>query len=458
MKLHDDLIALVSARTGIEITRGGADRTLLAFAERRIVELGITLGGYITVLRTDGGSELERLVNAITVGYTWFFRDAGQLAIVEALLAGDLARNRPARLWVPGCSSGEDAYSLALIATRLGREVEILGTDVNSASLERARRGTYRDFSLRELDPRATAQFRRQRDGSHELSPAVRSHVTFARHNLMDRGPTPRAGGQWDVILCRNVLIYFTHDAALAVMNALASALAPGGYLVLGASEVVFDVPPGLEARYIANRLAFYRPAEGDVLDTTPPPVDWLLPASSARGQGGVVSVFPFTAHAEEPKVPRASRVPTFDGEAAQPDDLSAGHVLLDRGDASGARDVYLAAVQRDRTRADAHMYAGVARYLCGEVDPAMKDLRAALFLDEDLWPAAFYLALCHENSGHPEEALLAYRHVVRLDERGAKTLGSVFDPWHADLSEVARRRVAQARLEHGALSHQPRA
>jgi chemotaxis protein methyltransferase CheR len=444
MTQRDDLIVLVSHRTGIEITRGGADRTLTNFAERRTRELGITLGQYLWLLRTDGGSELEQLVNAITVGYTWFFRDAGQLAIVEAALGAEVARGRPARLWVPGCSTGEDAYSLALVATRLGREAEILGTDVNSASLERARRGRYREFSLRELDPRSAAQFSRQRDGSFELSAAVRSRVSFAHHNLMERPPVPQGGGGWDLILCRNVLIYFTRDAALAVMDALAGALAPGGYLVLGASEVVFDAPRGLEARYVANRLAFHRPVERQEAGSVPPSVDWLLPPAREGAKRGVVSVFPF-AGPELPVLPRASARPSLPAAPPPADDLLPGHVLLDQGDASGARDVYAAAVARDRTRADAHMYAGVARYLCGEVDPAMRDLRAALFLDEHLWPAAFYLALCHENSGHPEEALLAYRHVVRLSECGPKTLGSLFDAWRGDLSEVARRRVAQA-------------
>lgn len=450
MTHQDDLIAFVSHRTGIQITRGGADRTLGQFAARRSADLGLTLAQYLWRLRTDGGGELERLVNAVTVGYTWFFRDPGQLAIVESAL-GELGRERPARIWVPACSTGEDAYSVALVATRLGREVEILATDLNTDSLERARRGVYREFSLRELDPRSTSHFARQRDGSSQLSASVRSRVTFVRHNLMDRPPTPAGAAHWDIILCRNVLIYFTREAALGVMDALAGALAPGGYLVLGASEVVFDAPPGLEARYVASRLAFHRPLQGDLApaESMPPSVDWLLPAATGTTKRGVLSVFPFAERSPPSVIPRPASPLAFDGDAgAAEDDLGAGHALLDQGDASGARDVYLAAVQRDGTRADAHMYAGVARYLCGEVDPAMHDLRAALFLDGDLWPAAFYLALCHENSGHPEEALLAYRHVVRLEERGAKKLGSVFDAWRADLSEVARRRVSQARLE----------
>jgi tetratricopeptide (TPR) repeat protein len=104
--------------------------------------------------------------------------------------------------------------------------------------------------------------------------------------------------------------------------------------------------------------------------------------------------------------------------------------------------------LSRDATRADAHMYVGIARYLCGEIELALHHLRAALFLDDTLWPAAFYLALCHENSGHPAEALQAFEQVVRLDARehgSRKSLGSVFDAWRDDLCELARKRVEAA-------------
>lgn len=447
MTPHGDLTTFVSSQTGIDTRRGGTERSLARFAERRAGELDLSLGNYLSLLRTDA-AELEQLVNAITVGYTWFFRDGGQLAMVEAMLGGDLARGRPVRVWVPGCSTGEDAYSLALLAARSRREVSILGTDVNSVSLEQARLGRYAPFALRELDPGAARFFSPHPDGSFELSREVRDRVAFARHNLLDRPPAHHATARWDVIVCRNVLIYFTRDAALRVIEVLASALAPGGYLVLGASEVVFDAPPGLEARYLAKRLAFHRPAEGAATDRAPPSFDWLMPRAAERSRHGFVSAFPFAASGETPALRAPTASSTLEAVESDGDDLSPGHALLDRGDARGARDVYVAAIKRDGARADAHMYAGVARYLCGEVDPAMRDLRAALFLDENLWPAAFYLALCHENSGHPEEAVLAYRHVVRLEERGARALGSIFDPWRADLSEVARKRVATSRLE----------
>jgi chemotaxis methyl-accepting protein methylase len=451
MSAERELSAFVSTRTGIELTRGGIDRALANYAMRRQAELGVTRAGYLALLASErGGAELERLVNSITVGYTWFFRDPGQLAAIETLVTGALGRPGKVRLWIPGCSTGEDAYSLAFLADRAEREVEILATDLNTQSIEHARRGVYGTWSVRDMDPRFSTHLTRRRDKTFEVTPRFRERVTFARHNLIDRPPVPADGGAWDVILCRNVLIYFERDVALRVLDMLARSLAPGGHLVLGASEVMCEVPEGLEACYVAGRLAFRQsdPAASSAGRTTGTFArDWLLapvpPAQPAR----LVSVFPAAGEALNEPAPPASAPVANELER----DLATGHRLLEAGDVAGARVAYVAALHRDATRADAHLYAGVARYLCGEVELALHNLRAALFLDESLWPAAFYLALCHENSGHPTEALQAYEHVLRIHDRERAVhpaLGSVFDAWREDLCAVARRRVQAASAE----------
>ena len=449
------LAELVSARTGIELTRGGIDRALGAYATRRERELALTPSAFVTLLAGErGGAELERLVNSITVGYTWFFRDPGQLAAIESLLTGELGRPGKVRLWIPGCSTGEDAYSLAFIAEHVGREVEILATDVNTHSLEHARRGLYGAWSVRDMDPRFTAGLTRRGERSYELSPSLRGRVSFARHNLIERPPLPSDAATWDVVLCRNVLIYFERDVALRVLDMLARSLAPGGYLVLGASEVMCEVPEGLEACYVAGRLAFRRAdptasearAKSGTQSSGTFARDWLLAPVTPAQPTRLVSVFPAAAEALRDSVPPEPQRPV-----AAPSDiereLSAGHRLIEAGDVAGARLRYVAALGHDTTRADAHLYAGVARYLCGEVEPALHNLRAALFLDETLWPAAFYLALCHENSGHPAEALQAYEHVLRIHDAQHVThpFESVFDAWREDLCAVARRRVQAA-------------
>ncbi|HYQ28149.1 MAG TPA: CheR family methyltransferase [Polyangiaceae bacterium] len=447
MSVHAEMAAFVSERTGIELSRGGIDRTLQSVSLRRQKELGLTARAYLTLLASERSSELERLVNAITVGYTWFFRDPGQFATLEALLGSELATGRKVRIWVPACSTGEDPYTVAFIAARSGRQVEILATDLNSNSVEHAQRGVYSAWSVRDVDPRFAGNFVRRSDGKFEVRPEIRERVTFAQHNLIERAPTPSDATGWDIVLCRNVLIYFEREVALGVLESLTRALSRDGYLVLGASEVVCEVPNGLNACYVANRLVFRRGERARASGNSElrmPARDWLMQPATQAHPARVVSALPTSASALSDSVPPPAQaaVPELERE------LSAGHQLLEAGDVAAARARYLAALERDSTRADAHMYVGVARYLCGEVERALHHLRAALFLDDGLWPAAFYLALCHENSGHPAEALQGFRHVVRLDSRDRAArlpLGSVFDAWREDLCELARRRCQAA-------------
>jgi chemotaxis protein methyltransferase CheR len=445
MSVRDAIAAFVAARTGMELKRGGIDKNLESHAARREKELGVSPHQYLGLLELDESRELERLVNAVTVGYTWFFRDPGQLHAIEALLLARPIHAPKLRLWIPGCSTGEDAYSLAFIAERAGRSLELLATDVNSDSIEHARRGVYGAWSARDVEGRFSELLLKRPDGAFEVLPRLRERVRFQRHNLVDRAPLPAAGGGWDIILCRNVLIYFERRAALRVLSTLARALAPGGHLLLGASEVMCEPPAGLVGSYVAERLTFRRATvlesvQGADAGSALPP--WPLPVASS-GPGSIVSAFPANGAAVARSLPPPPpRRPELEGH------LERGHRLIDAGDAAGARAAYVEAQKADPDRADVHMYVGIAHYLCGMLEDALHALRAALFLDEGLWPAAFYLALCHENSGHPAEALSAFRHVVRIDDRDraqAVTRGSTFEAWREDLCDLARRRVSAA-------------
>jgi tetratricopeptide (TPR) repeat protein len=176
-------------------------------------------------------------------------------------------------------------------------------------------------------------------------------------------------------------------------------------------------------------------------------PRDWLMQPATRAHPARVLSVLPTSARTLEDSVPPPAQAAAPELES----NLSAGHRLIEAGELASARACYLAALECDPTRADAHMYVGVARYLCGELELSLHHLRAALFLDDSLWPAAFYLALCHENSGHPAEALQGFQHVVRIDSRdraASRPLGPVFDAWREDLCALARRRCHAASQE----------
>jgi chemotaxis protein methyltransferase CheR len=189
---------------------------------------------------------LDRLLDEVTVQETSFLRDEGQLAGIdwEGLhAAGVAAGHGSIRVWSAGCATGEEAYSLALLACEAFESrvppVEILGTDLSSAAIARAEAGIYRVRRARNVSEGLFDRYLEHDEaaGTVSVRPALRRLVRFARHNLV-RDPAPPAGEEpFDLILCRNVLIYFDPVAAEEVATRLAGALRPGGRLVLGAAD-----------------------------------------------------------------------------------------------------------------------------------------------------------------------------------------------------------------------------
>jgi chemotaxis protein methyltransferase CheR len=194
------------------------------------------------VLAREPGA-IDALVEHVVVSETAFWRHPEQLAAVGRMAA---AASRPLSIWSAGCASGEEPYSVAIAlleAGRAGRGDRILATDVSARALDAARAGEYRVRSVRWLPPELASRWlegiveRRVRD-------EVRGLVSFEHHNLVAPGPAP--GGPFDLVLCRNVLIYFEPYVAIAVVRRLAEALAPGGRLVLGPVELPLGAAAGL--------------------------------------------------------------------------------------------------------------------------------------------------------------------------------------------------------------------
>jgi chemotaxis methyl-accepting protein methylase len=432
-----DLSQLLESYTGIEITRGGLDANLDAFLARRLPEARVqSLEEYLARLAPHS-AELELLLNAITVTHTWFMRDPGQLAVVSELLGRRPTMAPPLRVWVPGCATGEDVYSIAILAEQARRRVEVLGTDINSTALERARLGSYGSWTVRDL-PDVDRYFERGERSSFRIAARFKEVVHFERHNLVD---SP-AHGDWDVVLCRNVLIYIARERARSVVESLADALRPGGHLLLGASEVVFEVPPQLDAVYIAGRLSLRRNQNGERRASQPAPSRSLVPhAPRERWQAPLPAVPRAAAHITEH--PPAAAGHDQLGTAAL---LLRGHERLDRSDLAAAITEYELAVESDATLAEPHLYLGIALYLDGNLETALHELRAAAFLDSRLWPAMFYSAVCYEALGQLEAATREYRHVVRVAAKSpGASLPRRHSAWHEDLIQLARKRAGSA-------------
>ena len=192
--------------------------------------------------------EFQEMFNRITINETSFFRNEPQLEYFERNVLSQLLESRKTsrriRIWSAACSSGEEPYTLALMIHRtLGLRlpdwhVEILGTDISEKVLEQATDGRYPDYALRTTPPLVKQRYF-SKDGNYwVLNEEIRKMVTFEKHNLKDRLAAKRHG-QWDVIFCRNVLIYFDDAMKKTVLGMFHDQLAEDGYLMIGHSETI---------------------------------------------------------------------------------------------------------------------------------------------------------------------------------------------------------------------------
>ncbi len=234
---------LVYETCGINLREGKEALVRSRLLKRlRALELG-SFREYLSILEgEDGYKELPNLVDVITTNKTGFFREADHFFYVRDEIVPRLKAHR-LRFWSAACSSGEEPYSLAMILRESvvdidRRDVRILATDISTKVIEHAKRGIYHPDSLRDVPPQYASKYfvrvRSAAGGSYSVSESVRSLITFYRLNLMESWPMK---GPFDVIFCRNVMIYFDRVTQERLVGRFWDILSPGGYLFVGHSE-----------------------------------------------------------------------------------------------------------------------------------------------------------------------------------------------------------------------------
>jgi chemotaxis protein methyltransferase CheR len=222
-----------------------------------------SLDDLCTALRRRGNVTLHsKVVEAITTHETFFFRDAAVFEGLRALIPDLIVRARPTRkmaFWSAAASSGQEAYSLAMLFLEMGLgppDTYILATDLSEQILARARSGRYFHIEVnRGLPAQYLLKYFERRQTDWFVKDAVRGMVTFEPFDL--RSPMLRKG-PFDVILCRNVLIYFDTETKKRILQQLRSALIPGGYLVLGGAETTLNLDERF-TRVSVGSANFYR-------------------------------------------------------------------------------------------------------------------------------------------------------------------------------------------------------
>ncbi|AFE08832.1 protein methyltransferase FrzF [Corallococcus coralloides DSM 2259] len=268
-KVLQQLSALLLERAGLKITLDGYHSLRLALSTRMPV-LGLSdPEKYLQKLTSvSGEEELRALLPLVTVGHTEFFRDAKQFRALEQsvlpeLLARARREMRKVSIWSAGCATGEEPYSLALVMAELGAlavEVDLWATDLNLAAVEAARQGRFTTRRAMAIGPERLKRFFRPVEDGYEASPILREYIRFDGQNLAAPVFDKVAPASLDLILCRNVIIYFDLPTIRGLMDRFLAALRPGGLLFLGYSESLFKVYDRFEMIEVDGAFVYRRP------------------------------------------------------------------------------------------------------------------------------------------------------------------------------------------------------
>ncbi len=318
--MQQKLAPLLASRAGLD-PPGWA---LEARVRERAQALGVSEEDYVARVAVDA-SELDRLIELLRVGETRFFRHRAQLdALRERVLP---ALRSPVAAWSAGCASGEEAWTLAMLLSERGLAFEVWATDLSATALARARAGRYPGARVdAELPPALRARYFRHIGDDAVINDRLRPHVRFEAHNLL----LATGGREFELILCRNVLIYFDEARRAEAVARLVRALAPGGWLLVGYSETLRD-----QGELTAEAHAVYRkqPAAAQPRPSTAP-----LPRAAAEA-GRPIAPAPTLAYAA-PSASAAPRV-VLKGDYLDGKRLAAElRAVIDRGDAHALVDL----------------------------------------------------------------------------------------------------------------------
>ncbi len=428
--------------------------------------------------------EIHTLATHLTIGETYFMRDPGTMLVLREIILPRLLQEREAqqrrtlRIWSAGCASGEEPYSIAILVKKLVPDIPawnifILGTDVNPAALEKAQRGQYTRWSFRQTPPWVIQHYFRESEGGlMEILPEIRRMVTFRLLNLVtDTYPDVRSGtAGLDIILCRNVLMYFTEEARRKILHRFYHCLIEGGWLIVspGEAHLLWETP--FQARRYPEAILYQKPAEREATgllavnsrasgEITPsvPPAGIKSPSGASSGKPSGTPVLPRSPGRNGKTSPasplRNRRHPTIEdayqkalrhyqrgeyrevigllenalnaGDAPRGEAFCEGKVfhLLARthanmGDLPSAQAWCQKAIQAESLNGEHYYLLGLIHQEREDFPAAMGALRRALFLQPDLIMARVALARIHLHQGRHAAAEREIRQAMhRLED-----------------------------------------
>jgi len=383
----------------------------------RLAESGAAdVGAYLARVSTpDGADERQRLIDAVTVPETHFFRNPPQMDALKQRLLPELmrravARGRPLTIWSAGCSTGEEPYSLAIIAAEVAARlpeapaIRVVATDVSSRAVAATRRARYQGRSMTLVaEPRLSTCFVRDPDGAHTVAEGIRDLVDVRLHNLVT-DDVPFEPGEVDLVVCRNVTIYFARDTMRELVGRFHTALGAGGYLLVGHAETLWQVTDAFTLVTIGDAFA-YRKDVPVVAEPEPEPQPERAvdePRTQRR---------PVVMRSGWPDQPRPARL---GDDVPDPDQATAlieqaRRALNETRYAEAAR-LAAAAAAASPFEVDAYVVEGRARATVGDHEGSLVALRKAVYLAPHAGHARFQLAAALARCGELTAAAREYR------------------------------------------------
>jgi chemotaxis protein methyltransferase CheR len=443
----DTLRKILEKSAGLVHDESRRDSLTFAVAGRMEAIRASSPAVYLAMLSGPGGApERQQLIDVVTIQETHFFRNPPQIRalrqhVLPELIRRSTALNRPLTIWSAGCSTGEEPYSLAMLVRELmpmatREHVRIVGSDVSSTALAFADAGRYGARAVQMADPIDLGRWFDLDRGSYAVKDDVRELVDLRLHNLITEAP-PFESGEVDLLLCRNVTIYFNRTTTKALMSRFHTALGDGGYLFLGHSETLWQMSEAFTLVPLGDAFV-YRRDDGpqgrvtlpdrrtelgdapillperrgrierrrDLPETQPVPPQRALPPTPARQV-----VARSTAHrpADRRAASRSAAAATATGSSAQELVASASQALADGrySDAVGAAG---RAAKADPMLVDPHLIGGEALVNLGRDADAIRELRQAVYLQPDSASALLLLAGALDRQGEAAAAGRAYR------------------------------------------------
>lgn len=445
--LTDAFFALIVERTGLDFR--GKDRVAIG---RKIVKRAIALGHsfpehyyqQLSEQTPQSYREWRNLSQLLTNGESFFFRDKGQFSalahhVLPALIQRN-AKSKTLRLCSAGCSTGEEVYSLAILLESLipdldQWDVKVYGLDINPASVAKAKAGVYRSWSLRGMDPaRRQAHFQKKKDLYH-ISGRFKSLVDFHVLNLVSdpfvvlgqvetvtEGLGENLLAELDLIICRNVFIYFTEQAIAQVLTQFYQALSPLGYLVAGHSELYGQDLSAFDIQTLPNSLVFQRPAVAQVAPLALPfeqaAVSEIL-NPSRRSKATVTKQLQLAQNALQNKTYTRALHYVEKALALQPDSPKAlclmAQIHADAGQPAQAIDCCQKAIKSDSCFTSPYFTLAKIFAAQGDLGAAKRTLKKIIYLEPTAVVAYMELSQIYQEEGNVKKSELMRRSAFEI-------------------------------------------